>query len=1028
MRATLTILLRSSVVLSLALLVTLPGRAAEPFSFTIPGAVSPLPYRVNDAEFSTALNSIISVSDSPAQLHLHDPDTSDHFHVNLPLTANCVSVSPDGLQAVVGHNAWISVVDLSARTLTKSIAVPFNVTEIVHGGNGFAYTFAYSSARSINLATEAYTEVSPYRTIYSARLHPAGDRIYGADRNVSPDDVTRFSMAGGPITTYYDSKYHGDYYVCGDVWISNDGLRLVTACGNTFRAANDPSSDMSFAGNLSQAPRISWALGATGSTIVLPAYTSAVPRMDNEVHYYTPDAVYRGKALLPSYVTEGKTSASRGRRVFSNAAESRQYVIVQADTGSGIVADYGVVTIDCTSATTTLDPDVTTVSATAQTVQVDVTRNAACGWKAVSSASWIQTTSGGVGDGTVILNVAANDSGSSRNATVSIGGATFSLTQTAPPAAAAPAREMVTLPFRVIDAEYSKVLDAIVAVSDSPNALQIYDPVTQSLRSVALAATPTSVSVRPDGLFAAVGHNGTISYVDLVNASLVTTLNVSTNVLDIVLAGNGYVYAFPRTDQWETIRCVHIASNTETQHTGNSIYAGTLGRLHPGGAWIYGAINYVSPADIEKYDISPGTAMYLDDSPYHGDYSMCGNLWFSEDGNRIYTACGNVFRSTNVQATDMTYAGALEDETGIRWASNSQAAGWTAVLPKDMNTWWDPVPRFDHEIHYFTPDFLAYRGKSTLPSFVVESTSWQARGRWHFYDASGLRQYVVTQADPESGILYDFGVLRIDCTNATVSLDANSTTIGFIGGNVAATVTGADACGWKAVSNAAWINTLSSGVGNGTLYMTVSQNTTFSPRTGTVNVGGTVYTIQQTAAAVASLVATATSPTSVSLTWSFPATASHYEVWRVSSTGSLLVGSPAVKSFTDATASADTAYIYKVRAVMADASMSPFASDYANTLAFTDSSLVGTPIRAVHVTELRLHMNTLLQLAGQSAITFTDEALVGVNAKQVHITELRDAIAALRSSLGLSPLSFSSLPPDSQILAYTTTELRSALQ
>jgi len=308
-----------------------------------------------------------------------------------------------------------------------------------------------------------------------------------------------------------------------------------------------------------------------------------VPRADNEVHFYTPDAVYRGKALLPSYVAEGKTSASRGRWMFSNAADSKQYVIVQADAGSGIVADYGVVTIDCTSATTLLDPGATTVSATAQTVQVQVTRNAGCGWKALSSASWIQTTSGGVGDGTVMLNVAANDSGSSRSATVAIGGATFTLTQTAPPAAPPASRGMVALPFRVIDAEYSRALDAIVAVSESPNALHLYNPVTQSFRSVALAATPTSVSVGPNGLFAAVGHNGTISYVDLANASLVSTLNVSTNVLDIVLAGNGYVYAFPRTDQWVTIHCVHIASNTETQHTGRSIYAGTLARLHPGG-------------------------------------------------------------------------------------------------------------------------------------------------------------------------------------------------------------------------------------------------------------------------------------------------------------------------------------------------------------------------------------------------------------------------------------------------------------
>ena len=1018
---------RFAVVASFALLLALPS-SADPFNFTIPGAVNPLPYRPKDVEFSAALNSIVSVTDSPAQLHLFDPETSVNYDVNLPLSPNCVSVSPDGLQAVVGHNAWISVIDLSTRTLTKTIPVSYNVTELVHGGNGYAYAFTYDYyAHSINLATNADTQTYQFRTPAAARLHPAGDRIYGADRNVSPDDIIRFSMAAGPINATYDSVYHGDYSFCGNVWISNDGLRLITACGNTFRASNDVSSDMYFAGKLSQETGIKWALGVTGSMMVLPT-TGAVPRTDNEVHYYTPDAFYRGKAVLPSYVAEGKTSVSSGRWMFSNAAETKQYVIVQADSGSGIVADYGVVTIDCTSATTTLDPSATTISATAQTVQVHVTRNAGCGWKALSSASWMQTTSGGVGDGTVVLNVAANDSGSSRSATVAVGGATFTLTQNAPPSSPPASRVMVTLPFRVIDAEYSKALDAIVAVSESPNALYIYNPVTQSLRSVALAATPTSVSVGPDGLFAAVGHDHTISYVDLANAILVKTLNVSTNVLDIVLAGNGYVYAFPRSDQWATIRCVNIASNTETQHTGRPIYAGTYARLHPGGSSIYGANNYISPDDIEKYDISPGTAAFLYDSPYHGNYYMCGNLWFSEDGTRIYTPCGNVFRSTNVQSTDMTYAGALENESNIRWVSNSQAAGWTAVLPKNSYTWWNPVPRLDQEIHYFTPDFLTYRGKTTLPSFTVEDMPWQARGRWHFYDASGVRQYVVTQADPESGMLYDFGVLKIDCANASVSLSATSATFGSNGGSASTAVTGTEACGWKAVPSANWINTFSAGVGNGTLDMTVSANTTVSQRTGMVTVGNAVYTIQQAGAAVTNVVATSTSSTSVAITWSFPATADHYEVWRVSASETSLVGMPTAKSFNDTTAAAGTAYIYKVRAVMADASMSPFASDYANTIAFTDASLVGAPIKAVHVTELRSLVNALLQLASQPITSFTDGSLVGLPAKRIHVTEVRDAIAALRLALGLSSYSFSSLPPDSPILGYSTTELRTALQ
>lgn len=1021
-----------------AITLTLPVRAyaagdLPQLNTVLNGPVQSLPYGVKDAEFSTALNVIVSVSESPAQLHLYDPDTTLASYVNLPLNPTCVSVSPDGLRAAVGHNAWISEVDLSTSTVVKTIAVAANVTEIVHGGNGYAYVFSTdANVRSIHLATEAVTTTYSWRNPAVARLHPARDRIYGADRNVSPSDIVRINIAGGPAQQGVDSVYHGDYSFCGDIWISADGLRLITACGNAFRASNDPLADMRFNGKLSQEQRItSAAFSRTGNSIaVLPAYTGSLPRTDNEIHYYSHDVLqYRGKAVLPSFATETNSWASRGRWIFFNAAENRQYVVVQADAASGIINDFGVVTIDCATASVSLTPSSATISAAPQTVQIDVTGVTGCPWTTASTASWVEPTSSGAGNGAVTLNVAANESVSSRTATVTIGNATFTLTQNAPDGPVPlPARRTTALPFRVVDAEYSKSLDAIVAVSESPYRLVIYRPTTRSLLSVALGAAPLCVSVGPDGKFAAVGHDGTISYVDLENALLVKTLDVSANVLDIVLAGNGYVYAFPRVDQWETIRSVHISSNLETQSTGRSIYAGTLGRLHPGSTWMYGANNGLSPADIEKYDISAGTAVYKYDSPYHGDYPMCGNLWFSEDGARIYTACGNVFRSTAIESTDMTYAGKLEGESSIRWASNSQAAGSIAILPSYGAYWWQPsAPRSDHEVHYYTPDFLVYRGKYVLPPFVVENTSWPSRGRWHFFDATGTRQYVVVQSDSDSGMLYDFGVVMIDCANAAVSLDSAGTSIGANGGNLQTAVTGTEGCGWKAVSDVSWINTLSSGVGNGTVHMTVSQNSSASPRSGTVTVGGATFTIQQAGVTPTSVVATATSPTSVTVTWTSPA-ADRFEVWRVSPAGGALLASPTTLSFTDTTASPGSAYIYKVRAVFADGSITAFRSDYAHTYTLIDPSLTGLLIRAVHVTEPRAIVSALRSAAGMAAVTFTDESLAGMVAKRVHMTELRTAVDELRSLLGLAPFGFTALAPNSVIRASTTEEIRAALR
>ncbi len=288
--------------------------------------------------------------------------------------------------------------------------------------------------------------------------------------------------------------------------------------------------------------------------------------------------------------------------------------------------------------------------------------------------------------------------------------------------------------FRVIDSEYSKSLDKIIMVSSTPsNQLHIYDPITEQDIALNLNLVPTCVSVSPDGLYAAAGHNGWISYVNLSTATLITIFPVSTDVFDIVLGGNGYVYAFPRVDQWERIRCINLTTGIETMHTGNYIYDQTRAKLHPG-----------------------GTAVYLYDSPYHGDFSMCGDLWMSEDGLRIFTKCGNVFRSSSMQSEDMTYNGALENLSFVRHLSHSSAVGKVAAVPD--NTYSDSTA--DREVQIFNYDYLTFDSKITLPHFVVSASSaFAGHGRFVFYNSTGTKYFVVIQADSSSGMLYDYGVV-----------------------------------------------------------------------------------------------------------------------------------------------------------------------------------------------------------------------------------------------------------------------------
>src|SRR5688500_6169343 len=176
---------------------------------------------------------------------------------------------------------------------------------------------------------------------------------------------------------------------------------------------------------------------------------------------------------------------------------------------------------------------------------------------------------------------------------------------------------IVPFPFKIKDAEFSSSLNAIIAVSETPNQLHIYRTETDDLVSVNLQLPPLSVSVSPDGHTAAVGHNAWISHVNLDDATLLQTVAVSAVVNDVVLGPNGWAYALP-PGQWVSIHSVDLTTGVQSQSQ-SSIYGNTIARLHPRGESLHRAHNALSPADIVQYPIPHNIAQYRYHPPYHGD-------------------------------------------------------------------------------------------------------------------------------------------------------------------------------------------------------------------------------------------------------------------------------------------------------------------------------------------------------------------------------------------------------------------------
>jgi len=304
----------------------------------------------------------------------------------------------------------------------------------------------------------------------------------------------------------------------------------------------------------------------------------------------------------------------------------------------------------------------------------------------------------------------------------------------------------------VVDAEYSKTKDQLIFVSSNPSKISIYNTSTANIENIPLVYTPTCISISQDGETAVVGHDAHLTYINLKTKSITKTYSVSCYALDVVLGNNKWAYVFPKENQWTNLRCVNLNKSVDNEElsTGGSIYAGTKGRLHPSGKFIYGADNGSYPSDIEKYDIQNGVANMIYDSPYHGDYPMNGNLWFSEDGNRIFTRGKTVLKTSETKSQDMIYNGQINTNStvNIEWLDHSNNKSNLYVILNNGDVWTQSRAPY---IHIYNSTNLTFKNKFELEKYQVknnngEATYYDAEPYYIFSNSTGNKTFVLTKA------------------------------------------------------------------------------------------------------------------------------------------------------------------------------------------------------------------------------------------------------------------------------------------
>lgn len=316
----------------------------------------------------------------------------------------------------------------------------------------------------------------------------------------------------------------------------------------------------------------------------------------------------------------------------------------------------------------------------------------------------------------------------------------------------------------IVDAEYAKATDLLVYVSDDMT-LNIFHPSSGTTDVVNLAHVPVSVSLSMDGTKAAVGHDAHMSYVDLLSKQLINTHDITCKAGDIVLANNGWAYAFP-TSGYE-IHCVNLAdpNSIETTSTSYLIYHGTKAKIHPSEKYIYGADNGLSPMDIEKYDIQNGTASRLYDSPYHGDYPMGGDLWLTEDGDRVITRGGGVYKTSELQENDMLYNGRISipniNYPYCPCIDHSKTNNEFYILIRPYYD--EPKAPF---VYIVNSENLTFKNTISLEKYQVSdyqgnTTLYEAEPYFAFAHSNGEKLFVLTKAIG-SGLVHEWALQIFD--------------------------------------------------------------------------------------------------------------------------------------------------------------------------------------------------------------------------------------------------------------------------
>lgn len=295
----------------------------------------------------------------------------------------------------------------------------------------------------------------------------------------------------------------------------------------------------------------------------------------------------------------------------------------------------------------------------------------------------------------------------------------------------------------ITDARYDRVNDLLILVQNDPDLVKIINPETGEFETVELSMKPTSLSVSFDGKYAAIGHLGWFTLLNLQTLEIENIYHVAIEVLNLIIAPNNWVYLY--SDEFlGQIMSFDLENELIAGSFESNIPVKSKGAvIHPSGNYIYLP---GWPEMLVRHSIADGPAVFSGISALT-DYHDCTHLWISDDGERLFTNRNHVINTHYSAYSNFNYAGTLEGGPRIITALDHHSGTGKIALVRCVGgatiTCSDLIILNDHS--------LKIEQELEIPRYMVPITGQfifrKLSGRYGFFNSDGTRFYLLAHPD-----------------------------------------------------------------------------------------------------------------------------------------------------------------------------------------------------------------------------------------------------------------------------------------